>query len=165
MNPVDIAILIVLVAFVAKGVLRGLLKEVCSLLGLVVGGWLAFAFHVPVSQWLVSSFGLPDKLGVGAAFVALFLGSVILFGALGFVLSRFVSLVFLGGVNRLTGGIFGAIQGVVLLALILFALQSPVGREYIPQAISQAMQRSHLAPPFVELGQAVFDGGRNLFGR
>ena len=44
MSLVDIVILVVLGLFLLKGVLRGLLKEVCSLLGLVLGGVLAFVF-------------------------------------------------------------------------------------------------------------------------
>jgi membrane protein required for colicin V production len=47
MNPVDIAILVVLGQFLVKGAWRGLLREVCSLAGLVLGGFLGFSFQGP----------------------------------------------------------------------------------------------------------------------
>ncbi|MGW8312271.1 MAG: CvpA family protein, partial [Desulfuromonadales bacterium] len=41
MNGIDIVILVILCGFLLKGLLRGLLKEVCSLAGLFVGAFLA----------------------------------------------------------------------------------------------------------------------------
>lgn len=163
MNPFDIAILVILLAFVAKGLLRGLLKEVCSLLGLFAGGWLAFYFHPAVAQWLTESFTVPAQLAVIVAFISLFLGTVIVFGVIGFLLSKFVSLVFLGGINRLFGGLFGLVQGVILLAVILYALNLPAGQKYLPQAVVQTIKGSQLAPPFMSLGRSVFTGGMKVF--
>jgi len=162
MNPIDIVILVILGVFLLKGLLRGLLKEICSLLGLLLGGWLAFSFHAPVGQWLMDSVGVPAQISVGAAFVTLFLGSIILFGVLGFVLSRVASLAFLGGINRVVGGLFGLIQGVALLALVLYGL-SQVGPK-LPDVLEIALHRSRLSPPFVQLGHEVFSGGRRVIG-
>ncbi|WP_305042099.1 CvpA family protein [Geoalkalibacter sp.] len=158
MNYFDIAILVVLVAFLLKGLMRGLLKELCSLAGLLVGGILAFRFHTPLAQWLLDSAGLPSPLAVGAAFLGLFLLVVVFFSVLGFVLSRFVRLVFLGGFNRMLGALFGVGEGVVLLALVLFALS--LGP--LPGFLHTGFAGSQLTPPFVELGEAVFRGGKEL---
>ena len=49
MSYIDIGILGILGVFLLKGVIRGLLKEVCSLLGLVLGGVFAFTFHLPLA--------------------------------------------------------------------------------------------------------------------
>ena len=157
----DIGILIVLAIFLLKGVLRGLLKEVCSLLGLVLGGVFAFTFHLPLAQFLQDSFHLPAQLCVWGSFLVIFLLLVFLFAALGFILNRFVKLVFLGGFNRLAGAIFGIVQGVVILAMILLALSSSVA----PVTLQKTVKRSQLAPPFVTLGGSIFVAGRSLLGR
>jgi len=157
----DILILIVLAVFLIKGLLRGLLREVCSLLGLVLGGVFAFTFHVPVAQFLQDSAGLPGQVSVWAAFLLVFLGVVIVFAVLGFVLHRFVKIILLGGVNRLAGGVFGLIQAVVILAMLILAM----GSQPAPAMARQLIGASHLAPPFATLGETLLDEGRALMGR
>jgi membrane protein required for colicin V production len=158
---IDIAILVILCFFLLKGILRGLLKEICSLLGLVLGGVFAFTFHLPLAQFLQDSFNLPAQLCIWGAFLSIFLLVVVLFGVIGFVLNRFVKLVFLGGFNRLAGAIFGIIQGVVILSMIVLALNSSVA----PDAVRGKLKKSQLAPPFVTLGESIFSGSRGLIGR
>ena len=161
MSYIDIGILGILGFFLLKGVIRGLLKEVCSLLGLVLGGVFAFTFHLPLAQYLQDSFGLPAQLCVWVSFLAIFLLVAVIFGVIGFVLHRFVKLVFLGGFNRMAGALFGLVQGVVLLSMIVLALNSSV----VPKSAKGLMKDSQLAPPFAELGQAIFAGSTKLVGR
>jgi len=161
LNAIDIGILVVLGIFLLKGLIRGLLKEVCSLLGLVLGGVFAFTFHLPLAQTLQDSFGLPAQLCIWGSFIAIFLLVVIIFGVVGFLLHRFVKLVFLGGFNRLTGALFGLFQGVVLLAMIVLALNSSV----VPKSAQRMVRKSQLAPPFEQLGQSIFSGSKELVGR
>ena len=161
MSLVDILILVILVIFLLKGVIRGLLKEVCSLLGLVLGGVFAFTFHLPLAELLQRSVGLPTQVCVWGAFLAIFLLVVIVFGVLGFVLHRFVRVVFLGGINRLAGALFGLVQGVVLLSMLVLLLNSSVA----PQRARGMLHDSQLAPPFASLGNSLYHGSRGLLGR
>ena len=161
MGLVDIVILAILCFFLLKGVFRGLLKEVCSLLGLVLGGVFAFTFHLPLAQLLQDAFNLPAALCIWGSFLVIFLLIVVVFAVIGFVLHRFVKLVFLGGFNRLAGAIFGIIQGVVILAMIVLALSSSVA----PQAVRGRIKSSQLAPPFIVLGESIFAGSRGLIER
>lgn len=161
MGLVDILILVVLTVFLLKGLLRGLLKEVCSLLGLILGGVFAFSFHVPLAQFLQDSAGLPAQVSVWAAFLCIFLVVVLVFGVLGFILHRFVKMVLLGGVNRLAGAVFGVVQAVVILAMLILAM----GSQPAPVMARQMVSSSHLAPPFASLGQTILHEGRELMGR
>ena len=158
LNLVDIVILVILGIFLLKGVFRGLLKEVCSLLGLVCGGLLAFYLHLPLAQWIMGMFHWPSQLCVTLAFLIIFISTILIFGALGYVLNRFVKLVLLGGLNRLAGALFGFLQGVLLLALILFALHSASA----PDGVHQQLRGSELSPPFAKLGEVVFSVSRDL---
>ena len=45
MNLFDIIILVVLILFALKGVVRGLVNEAFSLTGLILGGWVAYRFY------------------------------------------------------------------------------------------------------------------------
>ncbi len=157
---IDIVILVILVIFLIKGIWRGLLKEVCSLLGLVLGGLFAFTFNQPVAEWLQASYGLPARLSVWGSFLVIFLLVIFLFGVVGFVLNRFVKLIFLGGFNRLAGALFGIVQGVVIVSILLLALSSNLAPGWSRSRIAE----SQLAPPFVTLGRAAFEAGRGGIG-
>lgn len=158
MNGIDIAILVILSGFLLKGLMRGLLKEVCSLAGLFIGAFLAFRYHGPLAEALLKQVDLPTQIAVAITFTVLFLATMIFFLVLGFLLSRFVKLLFLGGFNRLIGGLFGLFQGVLLLAVVLFALSL----KPLPWGMDKPMRASYLAPPFVELGGAVLDGSQRV---
>ncbi len=158
MNSLDIAILVILMIFLAKGLLRGLLKEVCSLAGLFLGAFLAFRYHGPLADALLERVDLPAQIAVAITFSVLFLATMLVFLVLGFILSRFVKLLFLGGFNRVIGGFFGLAQGVLLLAVVLFALSL----RPLPWGMDEVLLGSYLAPPFLGLGEAVLDGSRSV---
>lgn len=158
MNGIDIAILVILCGFLLKGLLRGLLKEVCSLAGLFVGAFLAFRYHGPLAEALLKQVDLPAEIAVAITFTVLFLATMIFFMVLGFLLSRIIKLLFLGGFNRLIGGLFGLSQGVLLLAVLLFALSL----RPLPWDMDKVMKKAYLAPPFVDLGDAVLQGSQRV---
>ena len=158
MNGIDIAILVILCGFLLKGLLRGLLKEVCSLAGLFVGAFLAFRYHGPLADALLKTIDLPAQIAVAITFTVLFLAAMIFFLVLGFLLSRFVKLLFLGGFNRLIGGMFGLCQGALLLAVVVFALSL----RPLPWGMDTLMKEAYLAPPFVDLGSAVLEGSQRI---
>lgn len=156
MSGVDIAILVTLGVFTLKGLFRGVVKELCSLVGIAAGSLLAFRLHPPLADWLVDLFDLPPQVCVIAAFLALFLVTVSFFTALGYLLSRSISALLLGGLNQVVGGCFGLVQGVILLSVVLFA----ASLRPMPGSLQQVADRSQLSPPFVELGEKVFAGTR-----
>ena len=158
MNGIDIAIILILCGFLLKGLLRGLLKEVCSLAGLFLGAFLAFRYHGPLAEALLEHVDLPTEMAVAITFTVLFLTTMIFFLVLGFLLSKVLKLLFLGGFNRLIGGLFGLSQGVLLLAVVLFA----VSLRPLPWGMDKVMKQSQLAPPFVDLGDAVLQGSQRV---
>ncbi len=158
MNGIDIAILVILCGFMLKGLLRGLFREVCSLAGLFVGAFLAFRYHGPLADALLKSVDLPAQIAVTITFTVLFLATMIFFLVLGFLLSRFVKLLFLGGFNRLIGGLFGLSQGVLLLSVVLLALSL----RPLPWDMDKVMHEAYLTPPFVVLGGAIMEGSQRI---
>jgi membrane protein required for colicin V production len=157
MNLLDIVILVMLTGFLLKGLWRGLLKELCSLLGLFGGLFLALRYHASLAELLLESLDWPSQVCVVIAFTALFLLTILFFGLLGFLLSRFVKLLFLGGFNRVAGGLFGLVQGGLLATLILFGLS----RAPLPQTARELLEQSMLAPPLVRFGETLLSQGRN----
>lgn len=159
MNIFDIAILIVLGAFLVKGLLRGLVRELCTLFGLASGSLIAFGYHVEFGDWMADHFSLPASWCQGLAFVVLFLTALLLFGLVGLVLTRYVKLLYVGGLNRVIGGILGLGQGMLLLAVVLYALST----RPLPGGLSDHLEHAKLSPPFINLGEQVFEGSWKLF--
>jgi len=161
MNALDIGILVILALFVAKGALRGLIKEICSLLGLVAAAALAFRLYIPVAKQLEAVTPLPEQLCVLVAVVLLFVLTMVVFSVIGIVLSRFIKLLFLGGLNRVIGALFSLLQGTLVLALVLYGLS----QASLPSGVQPLFKHSQLCPPFVQLGHAMVKHGGELLNK
>ncbi|NJC87242.1 MAG: CvpA family protein [Desulfuromonas sp.] len=155
MNAVDIAIVAVLAVLLLKGLWLGLIHELCALAGLGLGTILAVRYHMALAEAMPAWANLPPWLAMVVCFAVLFLVTLICFVLLGVVLSRFLKLIFLGGFNRVLGGLFGLMQGTLLLALVLYGLS-------VADWLKESRRQSQLAPPFTTLGERVVNGGRQL---
>ena len=161
MNILDIAILAILLLFTLKGCLRGLLKEVCSLVGLAAAAVIAFTFYAPLAERVSAWLHLPLQLCVVVLLILLFVLTMVFFSIIGAILSRFVKLLFMGGLNRVLGALFSLMQGVLILALVLYGLS----HSSLPHAVESTFDASRLRPPFVELGDDLVRHSQKLFQR
>ncbi|CAN7274238.1 CvpA family protein [Massilia sp. LjRoot122] len=144
MTIFDYLVLFVLVSSVIISTLRGLVKEILSLLGWVVAFVVANAYGAQLAPML------PDMLpGESArlilAFIVLFLGVRILMGLLSLAIGTLITATGLSLADRGLGGLFGLARGIVIVlaAVILCGMTS------IPQ---QDFWRNALLSPMAETG-------------
>lgn len=138
MNWIDFLILFVLILAFLNGFRRGLFKELSTFLGLVV----SILFTVNNADWLAGQ--LKGKLGFSPTI--LFLISFILILAfciaflklLGHFYYKLVKLQPLKTPNKISGGVFGAIKGVVVLSLVFLLFLFPTPFRSIDGAIDSA---------------------------
>jgi membrane protein required for colicin V production len=125
MNWLDYAVLGVFAVSLALGAWRGLVREVISLLGWVIAFLAANLFAGPLGPAMPQAIPTPE-LRVAAAFVAVFLVSLVVTSLLGLLLSKIIKAVGLGGVDRTLGSLFGAARGllIVLAAALLAGMTS-----------------------------------------
>ncbi len=119
MQGLDLVILIFTAFLLIKGVWKGFVKEVAGIIAVVLAVFISFRFHKDTAGYLVSF--IDDKYVTVTAYLVLFLAvylAVMLFGNL---LDKVLKSVFLGGVNRILGGVFGLLKSVLWLTLITFA--------------------------------------------
>lgn len=114
MDAVDWILLAVLGVSVLLGLWRGLVREVISLAGWIAGFWIAQAWAPEAGAWLPLQ-GASEVLRYLAGFISVFLVVLIASVLLGWMISKMVSAVGLGLVDRFMGGVFGGLRGVVLL--------------------------------------------------
>ena len=90
----------------AVGAWRGLVREVISILGWVIAFLAANLLAGPLGASMPQAIPTPE-LRVAAAFVAVFIASLVVTSLLGLLLSKIVSAVGLGGLDRSLGLLFG----------------------------------------------------------
>ena len=115
---VDYTLLGVIVLSVLVGGLRGLIKEVFSLAVWIAAFLVAMQFSGVVAEQLPQSVSLPSARSA-LAFGGLFLAVLLVGGLLTFLVGQLVEKTGLSGTDRLLGGVFGALRGVVLVVLLL----------------------------------------------
>lgn len=118
----DWVLLAVLVLSLLVGLWRGLVFEVLSLLGWIAAFFLAQVFASDVADWLPLSTASPP-VRFAAAFVLTFVSAVFLAGLMAALLKKLVAAVGLRPVDRVLGGLFGVVRGVVLLLVATVAIQ------------------------------------------
>ncbi|MDP2237986.1 MAG: CvpA family protein [Bacteroidales bacterium] len=122
MNILDIIILILLVIFTIQGFRKGLVAELSSLLALILGVYVAFFFSSVTADFLHEFFGIESKYLKLIAFVLTLVLVIVAVAAIGKVVEKIINTLMLGFFNRLTGAVFGAIKGMLILSLILMLL-------------------------------------------
>ena len=144
MTIFDYLVLFVLVSSVVISTMRGLVKEILSLLGWIVAFVVANAYGERLAVLLPDMIpGATVRLIV--AFIALFLGARILMGLLSLALGALIEASGLSLADRGLGGLFGLARGIVIVlaAVILCSMTA------IPQ---QTFWKDALLSPLAEAG-------------
>lgn len=154
MNLIDILVWAVLLAFIIKGFSKGLVREVCSLVGLVMGIWAACKYYQSLSEAIRHYIHLPHSVSIIISFVVIFLTIGLLFFFFGNLLTVIFKIALLGGLNRLGGAIFGFIQGALVLCMLLyFATAKPM-----PSKLKLKLEKSNTASFFITCGRDIISG-------
>jgi membrane protein required for colicin V production len=154
MTFVDILIWGILLAFMVKGFTKGLVREVCALLGLVAGAWAAFKYYPALAEAIRPLIRLPHAASVVISFVLIYIVMGLLFYLFGHLLTVVLKIMLLGGVNRIGGIIFGGLEGAFLLCILLaLATSKPV-----PDRVKAQLQRSRTAQSFSAAGRDIIQG-------
>lgn len=139
MGWVDLLLLAVLAVSVLLGLWRGLVYELLSILG-----WLVAYFAAPhlapwIAPWLANQHLGPHLLGA-LSLVCAFLLVLLIWGLSARLLRALIHATPLSVVDRLLGGGFGVLRG-VLIALLAVVVVSMT-----PASQSQTWRESQLAP-------------------
>lgn len=122
MTNFDILLLIIITVSAVVGLMRGLFREVFSLVSLF-GAFLVATYFAPVmSEALVGQFG-NDSLRYGVAFGVLFIGTLIVGGLLSYLGAKLLTGSGLSGTDRFFGFLFGALRGALVCVIGLIALR------------------------------------------
>ena len=125
----DMVVLGVIAISILVGAIRGFIKEAFSLAVWAAAFLVAFQYSGMLALQLESHIELPSARNA-LAFSGLFLVVLLIGGLLTFLIGKLVEKTGLSGTDRLLGGVFGGIRGLVLvIALMLVAGLTPVPQD------------------------------------
>ncbi len=148
MNWLDIVLLLLIVLSTVASFRKGFSREVIGLaavfIALLCGLWFygtAGAFLLPyVSSPAVAHF---------AGFLIILIGIMILGGLVSLIVNRFIRTVGLSGFDRLLGGVFGLVRGVLVAVALIMAIVA-FAPEVKGDGPPKAVVNSRLAPYVIE---------------
>ena len=139
MNSLDIFFIIVLAFFLIRGIFRGLIQEVSSMVGLILGFFLASKYYslaLPYLGKIISN----DNWTKIASYMAIFLGVMGLVLILSIALKKLLNVALLGWLDKIAGGALGLIKACLICSITLLVLTS-----FLP-ARTRLIHDSKLAP-------------------
>ena len=122
MPIIDILIAVAVAISIIVGIFRGLVKEAISIAALLVAIWAALYFGPSIGtvseSWLSS-----EELQMWFGRVLVFSVVLAIGGLRGWGISKLVRLSVLSGMDRFLGSLFGALRGVLLVAVFIIGGQ------------------------------------------
>jgi membrane protein required for colicin V production len=123
MNALDIGILAIASVFFIRGVFRGFVFELITVIGLILGYIISITYLDLLSGFILSVFpSFPEAVVKLVSFFSLFVGTNLLLRLLANFLTKTIKIAMLGWLNRLMGGILGLLKGVVIMGIIVLIL-------------------------------------------
>jgi len=146
-NVADWIILLVLLLSIAQAASSGFFQEAFGIAGLVFGYLIAAWGYRNLADHFASAIS-SRWLGEIVAFLAIFLGVMIVAGVLGRIVRWMMKEAGLKLVDRFLGGALGLVRGCLLVAIVLVSMTA-----FTPT--SRWLQGSSLAPYFQVVGRAA----------
>ena len=144
MTWLDWALLAVLLVSALVGLWRGLVYEVLSVMGWVLAFVLAQTWAEPVGQLLPME-GAAQPLRLAAGFALVFIAVAFGAGLVSWLVKKLVAAVGLRPVDRLLGGVFGVLRGVVILlgvAVVMGMLPVSAQADWQASPVAQTINAS-----------------------
>lgn len=140
MTKFDIAVIVVLLFSFFYSIMRGMVREIFSLLGYIGGIFVAIRYHGTLAVQIgevIPNMSISRLIG----FVVVFFAVVFLVGLLGMAVRAVMNLSsVISGLDRLMGGAVGIVKGIFLLAIFVIIV------EFFPDFERQILHGSVFAP-------------------
>lgn len=123
MNSLDIGILSIASIFFIRGIFRGFIFELVTVIGLILGYIISITYLSIASGIILSFFpSLPISIVNIVGFFVLFVGTNMLLRVIANLLTKTLKIAMLGWLNHLLGGLFGLLKGVILMSILVFVI-------------------------------------------
>ncbi|MEZ4793165.1 MAG: CvpA family protein [Gelidibacter sp.] len=154
MSVLDIILAALILFGLMRGLLKGLFVEVASLVALVVGIYGAIHFSNFAASFLQDKTEWSEKTINIVAFAITFVIIVLVIAMAGKALTKLADFAALGLLNKILGGVFGALKIGLILSIILIVFDSL--NSTIPFTDEGTIEDSILYKPVKSLAPMIF---------
>lgn len=155
MNSLDLFLLIPIALGLIFGLFKGLVKELASLAAIVLGIYGAKLLAPMVSDILVQTFDFSPKTAQPLSYLFVFIAIAIVLLLLAKMLDKMFDTISLGGLNKLFGGVFGALKYAIIISVLLNVFDAIDSRFSILK--TETKEKSIAYKPLMRLGPVLWD--------
>jgi len=154
MNFLDIVIGLLLIWGFYKGIKNGLFVEIASLVAIVAAIYGAIHFSYIAGDYLSKNLEWTDRYINLTAFIITFIVIIVVVSLAGKLLTKMANFAMLGMLNKIAGGIFGALKiAIILGALLVFFHKANSSFHFFTE---ENLNETILYQPVKEIGDFVF---------
>lgn len=124
----DIILIIILIYCVIRGIFRGIVKEISSLIGVLGGFYAAFTYYKGVGIYLKRWISDPNYVNI-LSFLIIFICIFLIVSILGIIIKYILKIAYLGWVDRVFGGIFGILKGILIGSVLLIVFTTFLSKD------------------------------------
>ncbi|MFV0541967.1 MAG: CvpA family protein [Aestuariibaculum sp.] len=154
MSVIDIILAALLLFGLIRGFSKGLFVEIASLIALIAGVYGAIHFSDYAAGFLQTKTNWNEKTINIVAFAITFVVIVLAIGLAGKALTKLANFAALGIINKLLGGVFGALKIGLILSIILIVFDG--FNNTIPFVSKEKLNDSVLYGPVKSLVPTIF---------
>lgn len=163
MNTLDFLIVLPIIFFAYRGFKNGLIKEVLSIIGIVLGVFLTFQYMEEAGTYIQPFFeDNADYIPFVAAFI-IFIGTLLAVNLVAIAARKVLETIQLNFINRVTGLAFGALKcGIIISALLLLAAGFNMPSQEVREKSSSYPYVIYLAPWAYDRVASVYPGAEDF---
>ncbi len=118
-NWLDIFIIVLCIYAIWKGYVRGFLREILEIVGIIVALMVANRYSPQFATYLVDNWALPKNLAAVLAYALILVGIGIITQVVAYIVSSFTQDGVLGVVDSAMGGFFSLAKLIIILVIVL----------------------------------------------
>lgn len=150
MNWVDFTIIGVIGFSALISIVRGFIREALSLISWILAFFISSKFYSYITDYLTYFDG--EIIRIAVAIVILFVATLLVCAIVSYVIGQLIQKTGLSGADRVLGTCFGVLRGILVVAAVLFLLDT-----FTPLSQSPYWTQSLLIPHFHFIIRWFFD--------
>lgn len=148
MNPFDMIAVAILAFCVIRGIFRGLIKEVSSIVGVLAGFYAAYTYYGNLADLLAGWISNESYLHI-LSFLILFCLVFFVVSIIGVVIKYVLNIAFMGWFDRTCGAAFGLVKGILIVSMLFIIFTA-----FLPQG-APLVKNSVLAPRVNQISEKM----------
>jgi membrane protein required for colicin V production len=154
MNTFDIIIAVLLIFGFIRGLLRGFFVEIASLIALIAGVYGAIHFSFYIGNLLANYVSWEERYITIISFAVTFGIIVLTIALLGKLFTKIADFASLGLMNKILGGLFGALKIALILSIVLLVFSKL--NDTLPFTTEKQQKDAILYHPIKSLAPTLF---------